>query len=74
MRGGVVAVPFGLVLFAFEAVKAGMSGEDMMQEEIPVVTHPSADCPPEGTVLGIATKTIEGRATCTVHCAVPERP
>lgn len=74
VRGGVVAVPFTLVMFAFCDVKSGRFELEIMHVCIPEVTQPSADVFPETTLFGFATRTMPGFATCTLHCALPERP
>ena len=68
-RGGVVAVPLTLVLFAFCAVNAGRSGLEMTHDCMPDVTQPSRDAVEGATAFGFATNTIDGLPTCTVHCA-----
>ncbi len=74
VRGGVVAVPFTLVLFAFCEVNSGRFWLEMTHACIPEVTQPSAEVLPDWTDLGFATRTMPGFATCTLHCALPERP
>jgi hypothetical protein len=71
--GLVEAIPFTLVLFAFAAVKSGMSGLEMVHACMPEVIQPTILVCPEATAFGFATRTIEGRETCTLHCAAAVR-
>ena len=64
-----VATPFTLVLEELREVKSGWSGLEMMQDCMPVVSHERREVPCGGTVLGLATRMILGRPTCTEHWA-----
>ena len=75
VKGGVVAVPFTLVLFAFCEVNSGRSGLEMTHVCMPEVTQPSAEVFSDTTDLGFAIRTIPGFPICTLHGALlPERP
>ena len=63
VNGGVVAVPFTLVLSAFCEVKSDRFGLEMMHFCMPEVTQPSAEVFPETTVFGFATRTMPGFPT-----------
>ena len=69
-KGGVVAVPLTLVLFAFCRVNAGRSGLEITHDCMPEVTQPSRDAVEVATAFGFAIKMIDGLPTCTVHCAL----
>src|SRR3989338_5068504 len=68
--GPVDAIPFTLVFAAFFAVKSGKSGDETMQDFIPVVTHPTDAASPDATDCGFAMSTIDVFETCTLHCAL----
>lgn len=70
----VVAVPDVLVLEELRVVKSESFGLETMHESMPVVSQPISDVPPELTLLGFATRMIDGTATCTLHCAPPVMP
>ena len=70
-RGGVRATPLILVLFAFADVKALLSGLEMTQDCIPLVTQPTVDVAPTAAEFGEETMTIDGCVICTAHCALP---
>ena len=61
--GDVVAAPFTLVKAELRAVKSDWSGLDITQDSIPVVSQLMSEVPPRVTVLGFATRMIEGRDT-----------
>ncbi len=58
-----VATPFTLVLEALREVKSGWSGLEMTQDFMLVVSQERRVVPPEGTVLGLATRMMEGLET-----------
>ena len=74
VSGGVIAVPFTLVLSAFCEVKSERFGLEMMHFCMPEVTQPRAEVFPDSTDLGFATRTMPGFPTCMLHCALPVRP
>lgn len=69
VKGGVIAVPFMLVLLAFCAVKAALSGLDTTHDCIPLVTQPIVAVAPTGTDMGFTASAINGLLICTLHCA-----
>ena len=67
---GVSAVPLVEVLLEFCDVNVAESGDETTHDRMPEVTQPMCALSPLATRCGVATITIEGRATCTVHDAV----
>ena len=67
--GDEVATPVTLVLAALRWVKSGWSGEEMTQDFMPEVSQERREMPSGATVLGLATRMMLGRETCTEHWA-----